>query len=107
MQVLQQAAYLRTTATILTRLDYQSLARGWGVAYQEITDTNDLEPRIREVLEYQGPVLTRVVTDYRRRPVRWINAAKSRYQSELSREQKMRFLARIGTRALDVRPEND
>ena len=36
MQVLQQPAYLRTTATILARLDYAALAQGFGVGYQEI-----------------------------------------------------------------------
>ena len=36
MQVLQKPAYLRTTATILARLDYAALAKGFGVGYQEI-----------------------------------------------------------------------
>jgi acetolactate synthase-1/2/3 large subunit len=107
MQVLQQAAYMRTTATILARLDYQALARGWGVAYQEIANNDELEARIRGSLEYQGPVLTRVITDYRRRPVRWINAVRDRYFRQLTPQQQLRFLARIGTRAIDLRPEND
>lgn len=107
MQLLQLPAYLRTTATILTRLDYSALAQGFGVAYQEINCTRELEAGICGALQFNGPVLVRVVTDYRRRPVRWINAARARYTNELTTEQKVRFLARIGSRALDLRPNND
>jgi acetolactate synthase-1/2/3 large subunit len=107
MQILQKPAYLRTTATILARLDYRALAQGFGVAYQEITGPGDVEACIRGALCYDGPVLTRVVTDYRRRPIRWIDAAKARYQHDLTVEQKVRFLARIGSRALDLHPNND
>jgi acetolactate synthase-1/2/3 large subunit len=52
-------------------------------------------------------VLTRVVTDYRNRPIRWVSATRNRYFQELSTEQKVRFLARIGSRALDLMPKND
>ncbi len=107
MQELQNSAYLRTTATILARLDYQSLAAGYGMAFQEIRSHDELEPRLRGILEYNGPVLTRVVTDYGRRPVRWINAARSRFIAELSPEQRRRFLARAASRAFDRRPQND
>jgi acetolactate synthase-1/2/3 large subunit len=107
MQELQQPAYLRTTATILARLDYRSLAMGYGVAYQEIRTPDELEARIRTVLEHNGPVLTRVVVDYRRRPIRWINAARARFVHELTPEQKRRFLARIASRAADRAPQND
>ena len=107
MQELQNPAYLRTTATILARLDYRSLAMGYGVAYQEIRNHDELEPRIRSVLEHNGPVLTRVVVDYRRRPVRWISAARARFIAELTPEQRRRFLARIASRAADPRPQND
>jgi acetolactate synthase-1/2/3 large subunit len=107
MQELQLAAYLRTTATILARLDYRSLAGGYGVAYQEIRTPDELEPRIRTVLDHNGPVLTRVVVDYRRRPVRWINAARHRFIQELTPEQRRRFLARIASRAADRAPQND
>ena len=107
MQELQLPAYLRTTATMLARLDYRSLANGYGVGYQEIRSPDELEPGIRGALEYQGPVLTRVVTDYRRRPVRWIQAARARYTAELTTEQKRRFVARIASRALVREPWND
>jgi acetolactate synthase-1/2/3 large subunit len=107
MQALQRAAYLRTTATILSRLDYEALAKGWGIAYQEIGSTAELEGHIRGTLLYDGPVLTRVVTDYRGRPIRWLRAVRSRYTRELTTEQKIRFLARLGSRALDLHPQND
>ena len=107
MQELQLPAYLRTTATILARLDYRSLAMGYGVAYQEIRNHDELEPRIRSVLEHNGPVLTRVVIDYRRRPIRWLHAARGRFVGEMTPEQRRRFLARIASRAADRHPFND
>jgi len=107
MQELQQPAYLRSTATILARLDYRSFALAMGLGYQEIRGNDELEPRLRGALEQSGPVLTRVVTDYEHRPVRWIKAAKARFTSELTRDQKVRFLARIGSRGLNRHPEND
>jgi acetolactate synthase-1/2/3 large subunit len=107
MQALQQAAYKRTTATILARLDYAALAKGFGVGYQEIDCDRDLGPGIRGALEFAGPVLTRVVTDYGKRPVRWINAARARFTKELTTEQKVHYLARLGSRSLDLHPRND
>ncbi len=107
MQELQRPAYMRTTATILARLDYRALALGWGVGYQEIRSADELEPRLRSALAFNGPVLTRVATDYRRRPIRWIAAARAKYTNELSLEQKRRFLTRLGSRALDLHPRND
>ncbi len=107
MQALQLAAYMRTTATILTRLDYRALAQGWGIAYQEILGTEDIEPRVRCALDHPGPVFTRVAIDYCRRPVRWIKAARSRYTHELCPQQKRMFLARLGSRCLDRHPDND
>ncbi len=107
MQELQRAAYLRTTATILARLDYRSLALGWGVGYEEITCGDSLEARLSAILACPGPVLVRVVTDYSRRPIRWLTAARGRFTQDLTLEQKRRFLTRIGTRALDRHPNND
>src|SRR5207244_8681325 len=107
MQQLQRPAYLRTTATILARLDYRALAQGWGVAYQEITSNNDLDAAIRGALMHPGPVLTRVATDYRNRPIRWVAATRQRFIQELSTEQQVRFLDRIGSRELEVRRVDD
>ena len=107
VQALQKPAYRRTTATCLARLDYAALAKGFGLAYQEIDGPQDLEGGIRCALDHPGPVLVRVVADYGNRRVRWIDATRGRFTKELSTEQKVRFLARIGSRALDVRPAND
>jgi acetolactate synthase I/II/III large subunit len=107
MQTLQKQAYRRTTATILSHLDYGALAKGWGVDYLEITGCGDLEDTIRAALEHPGPLLVRVLTDYGTRPCRWIDAAKARFTKELTTAQKARFLARIGSRALDHYPQND
>src|SRR5204863_3701469 len=84
MQQLQRPAYLRTTATILARLDYRALAQAMGVAYQEISSGHDLDASIRGALMHPGPILTRVVTDYSNRPVRWVMATRQRYIQELS-----------------------
>jgi acetolactate synthase-1/2/3 large subunit len=107
MQALQKQAYRRTTATILARLDYAALAKGLGVGYLEITGPHNLCAGIRTALAYPGPVLTRVVTDYGKRPLRWLEAAKARFTKELTAEQKVRFLARLGSRALTLHPQND
>ena len=107
MQALQEPAYRRTTATVLARLDYRAFALAMGVGYQEIVSNEDLDARLRCALDQPGPALIRVVTDYGKRQVRWIKAAKDRFTKELTRDQKMRFLARIGSRALVRHPEND
>src|SRR5262249_24199860 len=79
MQVLQLPAGKRTTATVLARLDYASLAKGLGVGHVELNCTDDLEAQIRGVLSLPGPVLVSVVVDYGKRPVRWINAVRGQY----------------------------
>ncbi|MCS7047171.1 MAG: thiamine pyrophosphate-binding protein [Gemmataceae bacterium] len=107
MQELQNSAYLRTTATILARLDYRALAQGWGLAYQEILDNGEIDAKLRGIWQHPGPVLVRVVTDYHGRPVRWIDAVRRRYINELSPDQKVRFMARIGSRAVRLRADND
>jgi len=105
MQALQKPAFLRTTATILARLDYGSLANGLGVLYSEIRTTTEIDEGIRSALATPGPVLTRVAVDYCDRPVRWLEAVRKRFVKELTTGQKARFLARLGSRALDLRPE--
>jgi acetolactate synthase-1/2/3 large subunit len=106
MQSIQKPAYVRTTATILAKLDYAALAKGFGVGYYEL-DGGDVEAGVRGALSEEGPVLVRVSTDYGKRPVRWIDAVHDRYTKELSTEQKVRFLARIGSRKLTHEKEND
>jgi acetolactate synthase-1/2/3 large subunit len=100
MQELQHPAYLRTTATTLARLDYAALAQGYGVAYQEIASPDQLDAGVRSALCYPGPVLVRVVADYGNRPIRWLHAVRKKFTKELTFDQKARFLARAGTRAV-------
>jgi acetolactate synthase-1/2/3 large subunit len=107
MQALQKSAYHRTTATVLARLDYASLAQALGVGFCEILCTEKIDEGIHTALACQGPVLTRVVVDYRQRPIRWLEAVRGRFIKELTTGQKARFLARLGSRALDLRPENN
>ncbi len=107
MQTLQKSAYLRTTATVLARLNYAALAQGFGVGYQEVACNENLEAGIRGALCQPGPVLTRVVADYSDRPMRWVRAVKKRYQDELTMDEKMRFLARMGGRAIHFRDKQN
>ncbi|MBP3959351.1 thiamine pyrophosphate-binding protein [Gemmata sp. G18] len=107
MQMLQKPAYLRTTATILTRLDYKALAQAFGVGYVEINSHAELEAKLRGAVCYDGPVLVRVLTDYSKRKVRWVDAVRARYTKELTAAQKARFLARIGSRAIQLDKKND
>jgi acetolactate synthase-1/2/3 large subunit len=102
MQMLQLPAYLRTTATILARMDYAAMAQTFGVAYQEVLTQAELDAKVRGALAHPGPVLVRIATDYGEREVRWVEAVRKRYTDELTAAQKARFLARIGARA--VRP---
>ena len=55
----------------------------------------------RELMER---VLTTVTARWE---MRWIEAAKDRFTQELSSQQKVRFLARIGSRALHFHQPND
>ena len=80
MQVLQKPAYLRTTATILARLDYAALAQGFGVGYQEIAGhARAGRRRSAAALCHPGPVLVRVATDYGDRKIRWMEAVEKQY----------------------------
>ncbi len=107
MQVLQRNAYKRTTATVLPRLEYASLAKGLGVGHAELSCMDDLDARLRGILATPGPVLVTVKIDHGGRKVRWIEAVKGRYTNELSTRQKARFLARLGVRSLAITPQDD
>jgi acetolactate synthase-1/2/3 large subunit len=107
MQILQKQAYRRTTATMLAHLDYPSLAKGLGLPYVVIDSGDDLEAKVRGILEMPGPVLITVNVDSGKRPCRWINAVRGRFTKELSTQQKVRFMSRLGARALQVHPQND
>jgi acetolactate synthase I/II/III large subunit len=102
MQTLQKAAYIRTTATVLAHIDYPALAKAYGLGYSEILCNEEVEAGVRGAFAIKGPVLVRVPTDYGKRPCRWINAVRLKYQLELSRDQTVKFAARMGTRALHI-----
>jgi acetolactate synthase-1/2/3 large subunit len=51
--------------------------------------------------------LVRVIVDYRDRKFRWIDAVARRYLREMTPAQTTRFLARLGSRAVDFQPAND
>lgn len=105
MQMLQNAAYRRTTATHLANIDYHALAKAYGVAYVDIVGPDGLEEGVHTALCHPRPVLVRVATDYGDRKIRWIEAVRARYTKELSASQKARFLARIAARS--VGPQED
>lgn len=107
MQALQKPAYLRTTATVLAKLDYEALARGFGVGYCEINGNHNLEGAIQAAVCRPGPVLVRVITDYGKRPIRWVQAAKHQFTDQLTTGQKVHFLARLGGRAVHLQRYND
>jgi acetolactate synthase-1/2/3 large subunit len=107
MQTLQKQAYKRTTATVLAGLDYAALAKGFGVGYQEIHTSGQLEEGIQAALADPGPVLVRVMSDYGKRPIRWVKATRHQFTQQLTTEQKVRFIARLGARQFQVHPNND
>jgi acetolactate synthase-1/2/3 large subunit len=100
MQILQEAAYRRTTATLLPRLDYRALAQGFGVGYREANSPDQLNEAIGSAIACPGPVLVRIATDYGDRKIRWIEAVREKYAKELTPAQKARFLARIAGRTM-------
>lgn len=100
MQMLQQPAYHRTTATHLAKLDYKALAAGFGVAYAEATRPDQIDGVVKAAVCHPGPVLVRIATDYGDRKIRWIEAVRDRFTKELTAAQKARFLARIAAREL-------
>jgi acetolactate synthase I/II/III large subunit len=103
MQMLQNAAYKRTTATELAAIDYCAFAKSVGVHYLEAGTHDQLPDVIRAALCHPGPVLVRILTDYNDRKIRWLEAVRDRYAKELSPSQKARFLARLGARSVQFR----
>ena len=107
MQMLQKAAYLRTTATILARMDYSAFAQAIGVGYLEIDGTSKLEAGIQAALRLPGPGagagdrrLPRPQDSLDRRGCPAV-------LREMTPAQTTRFLARLGSRAVDFQPAND
>jgi acetolactate synthase-1/2/3 large subunit len=102
MQMLQEPAFKRTTATHLAAIDYCAFAKAVGVSYLEIVHAGQVDAMVKTAFSTAGPVLVRVQTDYGNRKIRWIEAVRKRFTNDLSAAQKVRFLARIGTRAFKV-----
>jgi acetolactate synthase-1/2/3 large subunit len=73
----------------------------------EIGPADNLQAAVDAALATHGPLLVRVVAEYTDRPVRWLDATRKRYISELSVAQKTRFLTRLGSRALQLRDRSD
>jgi acetolactate synthase-1/2/3 large subunit len=107
MKMLQQAAFRRTTATELARLDYQALAKGFGIGYNAITCNDVLSDGIRRAFAMPGPVLTDVTVSYEGRDSRWFNAVRQSYVDRLTTQQKVRMGGRIGMRSLSRNADND
>ena len=72
-----------------------------------ITAADLLNDRVLPFFEERGIPLVRVLTDYGDRQVRWVDAVRARYTKELTAAQKARFLARIGSHAIQADKKND
>jgi acetolactate synthase-1/2/3 large subunit len=107
MQMLQEPAFRRTTATEIARINFAAFAAGVGLAYNEIPDNANIPSGIARALSYPGPILTRVIIGYEGREIRWLNALKSTYFRKLPNDQKVRLAARVGVRVLDRHPDSD
>jgi acetolactate synthase-1/2/3 large subunit len=107
MQMLQEPAYRRTTATEIARINFAAFAAGVGLAYNEIPTNAEIPCGIGRALSFPGPILTRVVIGYDGREMRWLSALKSTYFRKLPTDQKVRLAARVGVRSLDRHPDSD
>ncbi len=107
MQMLQEPAFGRTTATELHRMNYAALAAGLGVGYLRIDRNEDLAAGVAGAFQTPGPVLTHVVVSYEGRELRWLEALKDSYLDKLKTGQKLRIARRVAVRKLDMTPEND
>ena len=107
MQMFQETAFRRTTATELARVDFAAYAQAMGLFYNLIERNDDLPAGLARAVGCPGPVLTRVVVSYEGREIRWLGAAKSAYIRHLSGDQKLRMATRIASRSLDRHPMSD
>jgi acetolactate synthase-1/2/3 large subunit len=107
MQMLQEPAYRRTTATEIARINFAAFAAGVGLGYNEIQSNADIPCGIARALSFPGPILTRVIIGYEGREIRWLSALKSTYFKKLPADQKVRLAARVGVRSLDRHPDSD
>jgi acetolactate synthase-1/2/3 large subunit len=107
MQMLQEPAYRRTTATEIARIDFAAFAQAVGVGYNQIACNPEICAGINCALATPGPMLTRVMVSYEGREIRWLSALKSTYLKRLPNDQKVRMAARVGVRSLTRHPDDD
>lgn len=107
MQMLQEPVYGRTTATEIARLDFAAMARGLGLAYNEINANEQVPGGLAWSLGCAGPVLTRVCISYDGRELRWLKALRRSYLDKLSGLQVARVAGRSATRSLNPLLRND
>ncbi|MFO0910735.1 MAG: thiamine pyrophosphate-binding protein [Isosphaeraceae bacterium] len=107
MQMLQEPAYRRTTATEIARINFAAFAQAVGLTYNEIACNPYIDQGIANALGIAGPVLTRVIISYDGREIRWLSALKSTYIRRLPTDQKIRMAARVGVRTIKGPREND
>jgi acetolactate synthase-1/2/3 large subunit len=107
MQMLQEPAYRRTTATEIARINFAAFAAGVGLGYNEIATNADIPCGIGRAFSFPGPILTRVIIGYEGREIRWLSALKSTYFKRLPTDQKVRLAARVGVRTFDRHPDSD
>ena len=107
MQMLQEPAYRRTTATELAHIDYEAFARALGLAYNPIAHNIEVAGGIARAFAMPGPVLTRVVVSYEGREIRWLTALKATYLKHTTTDQKVRMATRVAGRSLNRHPDND
>jgi acetolactate synthase-1/2/3 large subunit len=98
MQMLQEPAFGRTTATEIARLDFAALAQGLNLAYNCIDHNEDIAHGIARAFCHPGPILTRVIVGYDGRPIRWLEALKDSYIDGMKSRQKVRMASRIAVR---------
>jgi acetolactate synthase I/II/III large subunit len=107
MQMLQEPAFRRTTATELAKIDYGAFAQAMGLAYNQIACNADLPGGIARALCTYGPMLTHVRISYDGRELRWLSALKSTYLKKLPIDQKIRMASRVGMRTGPHQPDSD
>ncbi len=107
MQMLQEQAYGRTTATELASLDYPSLSHGMGLSYLEITSNRAVPDTVSRAISHQGPMLVRVQISYEGREIRWLKSLRRTYFRKLDTGQRGRIISRRIIEGVDPIPEND
>jgi acetolactate synthase-1/2/3 large subunit len=107
MQMLQEPAYGRTTATELAKIDYAAMARALGLGYNCIASNDDIAPGIARALHCPGPILTQVCIDYNGRDSRWFEALKDSYLDRRDRKEKLKLATRALARKANPMLQDD